>query len=218
MAACVAEEISTTEGDSFILTGSYSIDLLTNADVTHNDVDANIFTGNIRESVGRVALILESYEKLTKILHTDKRLEYQYTDGERSSEIELQFVQYADAVECSDGVDFILPSRDADREVIVPTVFRRTSIGAADGETYQFQVKTLEFAIATWALRISGVALSQKRKVRQTDIDHFAHLLNTEHTTDGVIFSIEHHPQMPQLTEPTHVLSRAKSLIYGNSL
>ena len=215
LAADVAEQINAFEGDNFILTGSYSIDLLTGAEVKHNDIDANVFTDNKQESIGRAALLLGSHKSLTKILHTDSRLEYNYVDGDRIRELELQFVEYTDVVERSDRTDFILQSQETDRSVIVPTVFRSVDIARTSDESYLFQVKSIEFAIATWALRISGVALSQKRQVRQTDIDHFMYLIDTPHDNDGVNFSIEHHPQMPQSIDPSLVFSRALSQLKG---
>lgn len=217
IAADVADQINTFEGDNFILTGSYSIDLLTGAEVKHNDIDANVFTDNIQESIGRVALSLGAHKSLTKILHTDSRLEYRYVDDGRAGELELQFVQYKEAVEYSDRTDFILPGQEIERSVVVPTVFRRADIARAPDESYLFQVKSLEFAIATWALRISGVALSQKRQVRQTDIDHFAYLIDTPHDKDSVNFSIEHHPQMPRSIDPSLVLSRALLQVKGGN-
>ena len=215
IAADVADQINAFQGDHFILTGSYSSDLLTGAEVKHNDIDANVFTDSIQESIGRVALFLGSSKCLTKILHTDNRLDYSYVDGDRTRELELQFVQYTDAIEYSDRTDFILHSQETDRSVIVPTVFRRADIARTSDEYYLFQVKSLEFAIATWALRISGLALNQKRQVRQTDIDHFAYLVDTPHNNDGVNSSIEHHPQMPQSIDPSFVLSRALSQVKG---
>ena len=215
IAADVADQINTTVSDNFILTGSYSIDLLTDAEVKHNDIDANVFTDNIQESIGRIALLLESHKTLTKILHTESRLEYSYVDGDRTSELELQFVQYIDAIGHGDRTDYILHGQDTDRSVIVPTVFREADIVRSSDENYSFQVKSLEFAIATWALRISGIALNQKRQVRQTDIDHFAYLVGTKHSDDDVNFSIEHHPQMPQFTDPSLVYDRALSQIKG---
>lgn len=213
IAADVADQINAFEGDNFILTGSYSIDLLTGTEIKHNDIDANVFTDSKEGSIGRVALLLGSHKSLTKILHTDSRLEYSYVDGDRTSELELQFVQYTDAVVHRDRTDFILHSQETDRSVIVPTVFRSVDIARTSGESYSFQVKSIEFAIATWALRISGVALSQKRQVRQTDIDHFVYLIDTPHDNDVVNFSIEHHPQMPHFIDPSLVLSRALSYV-----
>lgn len=218
IAADVADRINTTEGDNFILTGSYSIDLLTDAEVKHNDIDANVFTDNIQESIGRIALLLESHKNLTKILHTENRLEYSYVDGDRASEFELQFVQYIDAMRHGERTDYILHSHDTDRSVIVPTVFLEADIVRSSDENYSFQVKSLEFAIATWALRISGMALNQKRQVRQSDIDHFAYLVGTTHNDDDVNFSIGHHPQMPQFTDPSLVYDRALSQIKGGGI
>ena len=57
----IASEVSAlvgTECDFFVLTGSYSIDALTGADVKHNDIDANVFTTDIPTALGRTAALL----------------------------------------------------------------------------------------------------------------------------------------------------------------
>jgi hypothetical protein len=60
----IASELSRsieTNDDFFVLTGSYSIDALTGADVKHNDIDANIFTIDLPVALGRVATLLQAY-------------------------------------------------------------------------------------------------------------------------------------------------------------
>jgi len=209
IAANVADKINDINSDNFILTGSYSIDILTGVEVEHNDIDANIFTDSIQESIGRVALLLDSNSKLLKTLQTDSRLEYSYDHGSRTSEIELQFVEYNDVFEHANGTDFVLSSEESQHTVIVPTVLKAAGFNGSKNEAYEFRVKSLEFAIATWALRISGIALNQKRQVRQTDIDHFAYLIDAQHDIDAVGFSIQHHPQMPLGADANRVLDIA---------
>ena len=48
IASELSESIETdNDNDFFVLTGSYSIDALTGADIKHNDIDANIFTKDL---------------------------------------------------------------------------------------------------------------------------------------------------------------------------
>lgn len=51
--------------------------------------------------------------------------------------------------------------------------------------------------IATWAIRISGLALQPKRPVRDSDLLHFRLLLNSGYNQDDVIRAVQRHPQMP---------------------
>ena len=69
-------------------------------------------------------------------------------------------------------------------------------------------MKTLDYAIATWAIRISGIINVQKRPVRQTDIDHFVFLYSQPHSTDMLYKTMLNHPQMTA-TDPGYVLEEA---------
>ena len=212
IAASVADRTTGDSLDHFVLTGSYSLELLTGSELKHNDIDANIFTENVKHSVGRIALLFEDDKRFTNTLINDSRLEYRYDAFGRIGDLELQFHQYRDAIENDGTVNFILPSHQDGREVIVPTIMTTADIGLRYEDEYLFRLKTLEFAIATWALRITGFASHQKRSVRQSDVDHFIHLMRTPYDTDEVIFSLEHHPQMPQSCESQRVLDEAFAL------
>lgn len=214
IAAGVAYDIGLVSDDKFVLTGSYSIDLLTGARVEHNDIDANIFTNNTPRALARVALLFKGRGNFAQTKKTEGRLEYRYTDGDRVGQFELQIVQYSDVHEHTDGsINFVLPGENPKREVIVPTVQQQVEINSNSGETYTFNVKSLPFAIATWALRISGAALNQKRQVRQTDIDHFVYLLNTPHSDEAVRIALQHHPQMPNEANPDEIIGSALSYL-----
>lgn len=213
IAARIANKIDTHKEDRFILTGSYSIDLLTGSEVKHNDIDANIFTNNIQRSIARVALLLKADDNLMPILDTNNRLEFSYTDRARASKLELQFIEYANAIENHNGTDFILPKNGTDHEIIVPTIIQKTRINSITEETYEFSIKSLPYAIATWALRVSGVALSQKRQVRQTDIDHFVYLINTPHDDEAIKDAIRHHPQMPRGADVDNIINIASNYV-----
>jgi hypothetical protein len=199
-AARRARDVVEAEQDDFlILTGSYSIEALTNGNISHNDVDTNVFTKNVPRAIARVGLQLSTPDILPgsspiKGTRAD-RLEYDIQGpASDNRKLELQFVEIEDVDEHEDGADFWLPSRDG-REIVVPTV--NHTLQRDNGESLNFRVKTLPFTIATWALRISGVAEAQKRAVRQTDIDHFAFLANSPHETDEVVEAMQRHPQMP---------------------
>ena len=199
-AARRARDVVEADQDDFlILTGSYSIEALTHGNISHNDVDTNVFTKKIPRAIARVGLQLSRPDVLPGGSHIEgtkpDRLEYGIQSVAASSrKLELQFIEVEDVEEHEDGADFWLPSQDG-REVVVPTVNRTLQMD--NGDSLNFRVKTLPFAIATWALRISGVAEAQKRAVRQTDIDHFAFLANSPHEKDEVVEAMHRHPQMP---------------------
>ncbi len=210
----IASEVSTlvgTERDFFVLTGSYSIDALTGADVKHNDIDANVFTTDIPTALGRTAAFLQTYAseaELTK--QTDDRLEYQYPHQYGSTQVEMQFVRYESFLKDSNGTNFALPSKGS-HEVIVPTV--QMALRETNQHEHIFSVKSLPFAIGTWALRISGVALDQKRPVRESDIRHFAFLAAMPHDRAATLSAIQHHPQMPDDYDAGDVLDASYEIL-----
>lgn len=209
IARAVRDAISSRD-DHFVLTGSYSIEALTKGDVIHNDIDGNVFTRDIPRSMARVGLALASESVLPSAEKKDdsksNRLEYEIVTNEGVRDLELQFVQYDDVVSSDEGLRFTLPD-DSDRKVVIPTVTE--TLGLHKGGEEEFRVKSISFAIATWALRISGIALSQKRSVRQSDIDHFAFLAQAPHKPSMVAEAMRHHPQMPTAVSPERALELA---------
>jgi hypothetical protein len=215
IAGCAAEAVSSAE-DFFVLTGSYSIEALTGGDVAHNDIDANVFTRDIPRAMASVGMQLGDCNVLPDALQVrnanPNRLEYDVQSPVGRRALELQFVQFSDVQVHDNGIDFTLPG-NGDREIVVPTVVRPLS--ALRGEPVNFLVKSIPFAIATWALRISGVAESQKRPVRQSDIRHFAFLLGSAHDTEEVVQVMERHPQMPDGPDAKAVLATALQQVRG---
>lgn len=205
IAGHISDDINENNENYFILTGSYAVDLLTKTNIEHNDIDANVFTDNIQISIGKVGLILESYNNLSNTLKTDTRLEYINQDNAR--QLEIQFIEYEDSIKRKDGIDFVLSSQYVGHDVVVPSVLCETKINQS--EYHKFAVKSLPFVIATWALRISGIALNQKREVRQSDVDHFKCLIDMPHNNEAVKVAIKNHPQAPAYLDPTDVLDCA---------
>lgn len=191
----------------FVLTGSYSIEALTCTNITHNDIDANVFTTDISDSIANTALILQgsNYADYKLIKQTESRLEYSISTTAGERKLELQFVKITSIVTGSYGMEYVLDNCDN------PTARVPTTIGIlvdSLGDEYPFKVKTLPYAIATWALRISGIAIHQKRAVVKTDVDHLACLLSTPYKRDDVIDAMSHHPQMPNNCSAEQILSQ----------
>lgn len=92
IASELSESIETND-DFFVLTGSYSIDALTGANVKHNDIDANIFTKDLPMALGRVVTLLQTRTdgiQLTR--QKNNRLEYLASHRYGSTQVEMQFV------------------------------------------------------------------------------------------------------------------------------
>lgn len=199
IAADVANQVK--EPDYFVVTGSHSISLLTGEQVNHNDLDANIFTQDVKRSVESVGLSIEEHlPNLNLTSYKNNRLEYSYKTKSKERQVELQFIKYDDLIRELDHIHFILNN---ETKRVIPTEQR--NIKRNDTE-YEFRIKTLPYAIATWALRITGVALNQKRNVRQSDIDHLRHLVNTKHSQEAVARAILSHPQAPTDVDPNTVM------------
>jgi len=213
LASDVSRVFETNEGDFFVLTGSYAIEAVAkNPNIVHNDVDVNIFTADKTRSLAGASHRL-SLLNMDLVKSTESRLEY----VRGGSLIELQFVQYDRAQQTQSGVDFKLPTNDS-CEAVVPTIVE--ALQGTDAEAYMFRVKTLSYAIATWALRISGFAEAQKRSVRQSDINHFALLLQSSYDKDKVIEAILHHPQTPahRIGHADDVLDAALEVVSKNEV
>ena len=200
--------------DYFVLTGSYSIEALTQRDVSHNDIDANVFTPSIPDALARTSFMLHRHEITDKAIEakSSNRLEYILSDSGVEQQLEIQFVEISGVRANSEGFDFLLPC-STENLVVVPTV--KASLTDSTDKEHVFRVKSLPFAIATWALRISGIAQAQKRKVRQTDIDHFAFLSEAPHDIQAVLDAIKYHPQMPKdiPCNPEEVLKKAAKVV-----
>lgn len=188
LASYISKMFDEQNGDYFLLTGSYSIESLSNRNTYHNDIDVNIFTKNIQKSIGRVATNLELIG-MRLIRHDSNRIDCKKNE----SVVEMNFVQYDD-IEVSNGLKFIIKKPNAKTSEI-PTTIGLLSL--SDDSTYEFRVKTLPFAIATWALRISNTALEQKRQVRESDLDNFATLTKLPYAKSQVVEAIAKHPQYP---------------------
>lgn len=190
LASSVKNCLMPNNGDFLVLTGSYSIEAVTNApSISHNDIDMNVFTDNVDNSQASAIQKINGLG-LSPINQSQSRLEYE----RGGSLVELEFVLYHEISQGEEGPTFKLADKNG-HEVYVSTT--QATILDNEGRSHCFNVKTLPFALATWALRISGVVETQKRPVRQTDVDHFGILLQTPHDRKLVIEAIAQHPQMP---------------------
>lgn len=190
LASSVKNCLMPNNGDFLVLTGSYSIEAVTNApSISHNDIDMNVFTDNVDKSQASAIQKINGLG-LSPINQSQSRLEYE----RGGSLVELEFVLYHEISQGEEGPTFKLPNENG-HEVFVPTT--QATLLDTNGGSHDFYVKTLSFALATWALRISGVVEAQKRAVRQSDEDHFKVLLQAPHDRRLVLEAITQHPQMP---------------------
>lgn len=177
--ADIDNKLKRIRGTKFILTGSYAVEALTGQKTFHEDIDANILTNDISKTLPRVDLKIKQISGLEVYKKTPDRLEYDVLPSiDRTSikKLEFQFHKYS-------------------KESNVPTVL--ASLTDSKGIDFPFRAKSLPYVIATWSIRISGLATNQLRKVKQSDLDQFKLLLSCKHNVDDVLSLITKHPQTP---------------------
>lgn len=208
-----------TLGMRFILTGSYSIEALTGNRLQHNDIDTNIFSTNLVQDLPRVtALIGEvSMSEYSAVLYkkTSDRLEYDLLSASKhadSRRLEIQFLEVVN-ISGDQQMEFSLKGEGKDR-ISVPTVL--VPLKDSKGKEFIFRVKSLPYAIASWAIRVSGVTKDQKRPVRQHDLDLFKLLLLAKSSREDIILAMRYHPQMPKNKSPNEVLQIAQDVLNGS--
>ena len=74
--ANISKKISRVNGIKFVLTGSYAIEALTGQETYHEDIDANILTDDINDSLPKVANKISHMSGLKVYKQTQNRLEY----------------------------------------------------------------------------------------------------------------------------------------------
>lgn len=180
-----------------VVTGSYAIEALTGIRLYHNDIDVNIFMPSLAQGLdraravireiktgrGQLALYKQTDDRLEFVAGTNRMFEAQFIEGTRSKDEPMEFVV-----------------RGEGRSYKIPTT--PISLRDSEGREYQFQVKSLAYAIATWSIRASGLASYQKRELCGSDLDCLAGLLTLKYDHAEVLSAMKHHPQMPSgLTE-----------------
>lgn len=178
-------------GTKFILTGSYAIEALTGQKTFHEDIDANILTNDISKTLPRVDLKIKQISGLEVYKKTPDKLEYDVLPSiDRTSikKLEFQFHKYS-------------------KESNVPTVL--ASLTDSKGKDFLFRVKSLPYVIATWSIRISGLATNPLRELKNSDLEQFRLLLSCKHNTDDVLRMIRKHPQSPIGVDAIKVLEQS---------
>lgn len=199
-------------GMHFILTGSYAIEALTGNRLQHDDIDANIFTPNPVQDIQKATILIKKLRipenRFSLYKKTANRLEYDLEpvlEPIAPRRLEIQFVEVA-SVSGDRLMEFSLKSKTKD-PIKISTVL--VPLKDSDENEFIFRVKSLPFAIATWAIRISGFAHSPKRPVRPTDLEQFRLLLTKEYSRDEVALAMKYHPQMPKDITEDQVFERA---------
>lgn len=174
----------------FVVTGSWSFEALTQAPLDHEDMDGNVIGSNSSLALERTAELMDGFKKgqgnFKLFKRTGDRLEYDIEDRR----LEIQFVE------------------DGTHKIPTATVQLRDS----RNEVFDFLVKSLPYTIATWAIRLSGAAIDQKRAVRPTDIEAFKLLLTTKYDLDAVIYAMQDHPQMPKGIQGKEIFKRSLAI------
>ncbi len=200
-------------GSFFLVTGSYAIEGLTHTPLEHDDLDGNIFTPNMGMSLARTANLIENLgvrgRRFTLYKRTDDRLEYDvvtpaYNQG--AKRLEIQFVDYQAITMTPTTVDFSVLGKDGRVSHVPSVLFPATE---TQGAEVTLRAKSCAYLIATWAIRISGAAESQKRAVRPSDIEHLRMLLKGDYSPQEVVTAIQTHVQAPSDIDANGVFSAA---------
>ena len=201
---------------SFLVTGSYAIEALTHAPVDHGDMDANVFAPDLPQARAATLELLNTAHDLRPYKQTSDRLEYDIQPSTQSVDprrLEIHLVQaQADLVQPN---TYVLANPNSRK------IFQISLVDAwlkdSKGRDHFFKVKSLAYSLATWAIRISGLAQNQLRPVRDSDLELFKLLLSQTFTLAEVNSAIEHHPQTPENIRPEKIFQTAKDILKSKS-
>jgi hypothetical protein len=177
--ADIQNKLKKSRNVKFVLTGSYAIEALTGQETYHEDIDANILTDNINDSLPKVASKISHMSGLKVYKQTHNRLEYDVLPNIDRTDIKKLEFQF----------------HELDQKNDIPTVF--ASLTDSKGKDFLFRVKSLPYVIATWSIRISGLATNPLRELKVSDLEQFKLLLSCNHNVDDVLRLITNHPQTP---------------------
>lgn len=193
----ISNKIKRIGGVKFVLTGSYAIEALTGQKSFHDDIDANILAKDISDSLPKVAKKIVNVSGLATYKQTSDRLEYDILPSlnrPTTKKLEFQFHQ----IEQSNNI---------------PTVF--APLTDSKGKIFLFRVKSLPYVIATWSIRISGLATNPLRELKTSDLEQYKLLLSCEHNINDVLLLITNHPQAPIGVDSTQIFENSIKKLQG---
>ena len=209
--------VESDPGLHFVLTGSWAVEALTGQMVKHYDLDANVFTAGLEKGksgietgLGKIQIVGVQVSLSGK---TNNRLEYDliYSNDGSQRRLELQFIELSNLLPLDDDQKVYKLERGSDQPIEVPTVIAR--LVDSKGSGYEFRVKSLSYQVASWALRISGLATDPKRELRESDFEHLRLLLSGGCSKEDVISTMSKHPQMPRGLNEDSVFQRALEIV-----
>lgn len=201
---------------SFLVTGSYAIEALTQTPINHQDMDANVLATVLPVAKTTALTSLSSSQRLQLYKQTPDRLEYDvFTTGQSSKprRLEIHFTETAPLSQATQPGTFTL--KDSNPKISQVSLVD-ASLRDSAGADHVFKVKSLAYSLATWAIRISGAAQNQLRQVRDSDLELFQLLLSQNFSSQDVYSAIEHHPQMPENLMPEEIFQAAQDILKRN--
>ena len=179
----------------FLVTGSLAVEALTQKPRPHVDLDINVFVPSVTPAKDAYAALLTHKPTPVGPLAVYKtspdRLEYDTSYGRR---LELRFIKASHI--SGEGSDKTFQIFEYNRYSLVPTTMANL-LDEAHG-LVPFRVKSLAYALATWALRISGHARNPLRAIRDSDREVLGTLMQVEHGDAEVVRAMAAHPQAPE--------------------
>ncbi len=217
--AAINSEFSKLRSMSFLISGSYAIDALTHSPINHGDMDSNVFAPNLPEARSATLALLDDIQLSTGNLQlykqTPDRLEYDIETPAQSANprrLEIHLIEAVPEFTYQPNTYILADSKNrrVSRVSLVDINLKDST-----GKDYLFKVKSLAYTIATWAIRISGVAQNQLRPVKESDLYFFSLLLAQRFTLTEVCSAIELHPQRSENKGPEEVFRIAQDILKG---
>lgn len=172
-----------------VLTGSWGIEAVSGEILTdHQDIDINIFypVGLSTDEISK---------KIIYSLNNDYQIDQQ-------GEVKINLTPYRKLA--LPILEFsLIPYDSVDQDNLLVRINGKSiqipltscELRTADGNIIQVKTKSLEYQIATWAIRIFGQPLNPKRMVLNRDIEHLKVLMSHNYDEEKLFFWIRNHPQ-----------------------
>lgn len=171
-----------------VLTGSWGIEAVSGEILTdHQDIDINVFYP--------VGLSTDEILKIIYSLNNDYQIDQQ-------GEVKINLRPYRKLA--LPILEFsLIPYDSVDQDNLSVRINGKsiqmplTSCGlkTVERNIIQVKAKSLEYQIATWAIRIFGQPLNPKRMVLDRDIEHLGVLMSHGYDEEKLFFWIKNHPQ-----------------------
>lgn len=217
--SAVKQEVS-THAMHLIVTGGHAIAALTGEYLVNpNDMDTNIYSERENKQALGIThqFINDTFRHMGLspiVIMSDDRLVYKipFQDSNGLRDLEIEFYRISDVCDQDGLLKYSLVGKNG-QVFQVPTTL--AVLQDSNSTDHEFRVKSLQYAVATWMLRISGSALNPKREIRESDLIQLGQLLRVLKKEDyeKVLLEIRQHPQFPIEEDEVKIFKNALSVL-----